>query len=83
MRLSSAAIASFAAATFLVAAPAAAQTAAPSLDDAAIVAIFDATNTADIETGTLAAEVAISPRSSASPRPRLPMAHRRRRTPPP
>ena len=29
---------------------------APALDDATIVAIFDAANTADIETGTLAAE---------------------------
>ena len=29
---------------------------APTLDDATIVAIFDAANTADIETGTLAAE---------------------------
>ncbi|MDQ2671054.1 MAG: DUF4142 domain-containing protein [Gemmatimonadota bacterium] len=46
-----------------LAGPAAAQTnvsggaeAAPALDDATIVAIFDAANTADIETGALAAE---------------------------
>jgi putative membrane protein len=32
------------------------RTDAPALDDATIVAIFDAANTADIETGTLAAE---------------------------
>jgi putative membrane protein len=36
--------------------PATAQTAAPSLDDATIVAIFDAANTADMETGRLAVE---------------------------
>ena len=54
-----------------VAAPAAAQAAAaarpaapaaaPRLDDATIVAIFDAANTADIETGALAAKRASSP----------------------
>ena len=45
-----------ASATLILVQPAPAQTAAPSLDDATIVAIFDAANTADIETGTLAAE---------------------------
>lgn len=40
----------------LAAAPAAAQSTPPQLDDATIVAIFDAANSADIETGTLAAE---------------------------
>src|SRR5688500_15557567 len=49
-------VASLVAATFLIAAPARAQTAAPSLDDATIVAIFDGANTADIETGALAAD---------------------------
>lgn len=39
---------------FGLAAVAAAQTAAPRLDDPTIVAIFDAANTYDIETGTLA-----------------------------
>jgi putative membrane protein len=45
-------------ALFVAAAPALAQsgTAAPALDDPTIVAIFDAANTADIETGRLAAE---------------------------
>ena len=45
-----------ASATLILVQPATAQTAAPSLDDATIVAIYDAANTADIETGTLAAE---------------------------
>jgi putative membrane protein len=36
--------------------PAAAEVPAPGLDDATIVAIFDAANTADMETGQLAAE---------------------------
>ena len=40
--------------------PAAAQAPAPALDDATIVAIFDAANTADIETGALAADRAAS-----------------------
>jgi len=44
-----------ASATFLIAHPGRAQT-APALDDATIVAIFDAANTVDIETGRLAAE---------------------------
>lgn len=39
----------------LVASPMEAQSAAPQLDDATIVAIFDAANSADIETGELAA----------------------------
>lgn len=45
-----------ASATFLCVHPIAAQNARPALDDATIVAIFDAANTADIETGSLAAE---------------------------
>ena len=46
-----------ASATFMIVHPGAAQTSAPpALDDATIVAIFDAANTVDIETGRLAAE---------------------------
>jgi putative membrane protein len=58
MRWSSAlaALVALPAALLLAPAPAAAQ----ALDDATIVAIFDATNTADIETGTLAAKRAQS-----------------------
>ena len=40
----------------VAATPAAASPAAPALDDPTIVAIFDAANTADVETGQLAAE---------------------------
>lgn len=48
----------FAVPALLLTAPLQAQSTppAPALDDATIVAIFDATNTADIETGALAAE---------------------------
>ena len=57
MRTSSIAVAMLAAsATFMIVHPASAQTAGPALDDATIVAIFDAANTVDIETGRLAAE---------------------------
>ncbi|MGQ0713712.1 MAG: DUF4142 domain-containing protein [Gemmatimonadaceae bacterium] len=46
-----------AAALTFAAAPAAAQTPTPGLDDPTIVAIFDAANTADIETGQIAARL--------------------------
>ena len=45
-----------ASATFFLAPAMAAQMPSPALDDATIVAIFDAANTADIETGKLAVE---------------------------
>ena len=51
---------SFSASLLLGAAPAEPPPANPLLDDATIVAIFDAANTADIETGSLAAERAHS-----------------------
>jgi putative membrane protein len=47
-------VAAMVAGTFGFSAPAQAQAAAPKLDDPTIVAIFDAANTYDIETGTLA-----------------------------
>src|SRR5687768_3380191 len=51
-----AATALVAGATFFLAPALAAQMPSPALDDATIVAIFDAANTADIETGKLAVE---------------------------
>ena len=46
----------------LLAAPVAAQSNTPRLDDPTIVAIFDAANTADIETGRLAAQQGQDPK---------------------